>query len=78
MDREEKVYEAVINQKQFHMDRESRSTKAILELAEENLRKKYTKEESLQIFIRAGILDKDGNFTAPYQNLAKYVKYTNR
>lgn len=60
------------------MDRESRSNKEILELAEENLKKKYTKEESLQIFISAGILDKDGNFTAPYQNLAKYVKYTNR
>lgn len=60
------------------MDRQSRSNKEILELAEKNLKRKYTKEESLQIFIRAGILDKDGKFTAPYQNLARYVKYTNQ
>lgn len=60
------------------MDRESRSTKEILESAEKALKKEHTKEESLRIFISAGILDQDGNFTAPYQNLAKYVKYTNR
>lgn len=60
------------------MDRESRSTKEILESAERALKKEHTREESLQIFISAGILDKDGNFTAPYQTLAKYVKHTNQ
>ncbi len=62
----------------FYMDRYTRSTKEIMESAKKALKKKYTKEESLQVFISAGILDKDGNFTPPYQNLAKYVKYTNR
>jgi hypothetical protein len=28
--------------------------------------KTYTKEESLQIFVSAGILDKEGDFTDPY------------
>lgn len=60
------------------MDRYERSYKEIMEMFERDLKKKYTKEESLQFFVRAGILDKDGNFTAPYQNLAKYVKYSNR
>lgn len=60
------------------MDRYEKSYKEIMEMLERDLKKKYTKEESLQFFVRAGILDKDGNFTAPYQNLAKYVKYTNR
>lgn len=60
------------------MDREEKAYKAAMESIERDLKKKHTKEESLQFFVKAGILDKDGNFTAPYQNLAKYVKYTNR
>lgn len=60
------------------MDRHERSYKEIMEMFEKGLKKKHTKEESLQFFIKAGMLDKDGNFTAPYQNLAKYVKYANR
>lgn len=49
-----------------------------MELLERERKKKHTKEECLEMFVKARILDKDGNFTAPYQNLAKYVKYTNR
>jgi len=64
--------------KNIHMDRYTRSNREIMESIERDLKKKYTKEESLQFFVRAGILDRDGNFTTPYQNLAKYVKYTNR
>lgn len=60
------------------MDRYARSDKAIMELLERERKKKHTKEECLEMFVKARILDKDGNFTAPYQNLAKYVKYTNR
>lgn len=60
------------------MDRQEKAYNAAMALAENELKKKYSKEESLQMFISAGILDKDGNFTEPYQNLAKYVKYTNR
>jgi hypothetical protein len=34
----------------------------------------YTKEEALALLCRVGILDKDGNFTKPYKNLARVVK----
>ncbi len=60
------------------MDRYAKAYKAAMESVERELGKKHTREESLQIFIRAGILDKEGKFTATYQNLAKYVKYTDR
>ena len=36
--------------------------------------KHYTKEEALADLIRAGHLDKDGNFTEPYKHLATVVK----
>jgi hypothetical protein len=36
--------------------------------------KHYTKEEALAVLIRAGLLDKDGNFTEPYKHLATVVK----
>lgn len=52
--------------------------KLAMESAEKALLRKVTKEEALESLVRAGILDRAGNFTAPYQNLAKYVKYTNR
>ena len=48
------------------MDRYERSHKEIMEMFEKGLKKKHTKEESLQFFIKAGMLDKAGNFTAPY------------
>ena len=43
--------------------------KYLLEHAEEQLRKPVTKEEALQSFIRAGILDEHGNLTQPYIDL---------
>jgi uncharacterized protein GlcG (DUF336 family) len=52
--------------------------KLAMESAKKALKKKVTKEEALQDLVSAGILDKDGNFTGPYRNLAKYFKYTNR
>ena len=48
--------------------------KRLRELAAEELRKPITREEALQNFIDAGIMDKDGNFTEPYKNLAKVIK----
>jgi hypothetical protein len=48
--------------------------KNLMDLAEERLKKGYTREEALRALQHAGILDKDGNHTAPYQNLARAVK----
>ena len=45
----------------------------LMELAEKKLQKGYTKEEALYALYFAGILDENGNFTKPYQNLASVV-----
>lgn len=50
--------------------------KLAMESAEKALLRKVTKEEALESLVRAGILDRAGNFTEPYQSLAKYVRYT--
>lgn len=46
----------------------------LTELARQQLKKGVTKEEALRSFIRAGILDKKGKFTKPYENLSRVVK----
>ena len=48
--------------------------KNLMDLADEKLKKGFTREEALRSFQDAGILDKDGNFTLPYQNLARVMK----
>ncbi|WP_217602552.1 hypothetical protein [Chitinophaga sp. GbtcB8] len=45
-----------------------------MKAAKEELEREVTPEEALRQLVAAGILDKDGNFTAPYQNLAKVVR----
>ena len=40
-----------------------------MKFAKEELEREVTPEEALAQFVDAGIMDKDGNFTAPYQNL---------
>lgn len=45
-----------------------------IKFAKEELEREVTPEEALRQLVAAGILDKDGNFTAPYQNLARVVK----
>ena len=47
----------------------------LMDLADELLKKthSYTKEEALRDLYNAGILDKEGNFTKPYENLARVV-----
>ena len=45
-----------------------------MKFAKEELEREVTPEEALRQLVAAGILDKDGNFTAPYQNLARVVK----
>lgn len=52
--------------------------KLAMEAAEKELKRKMTKEEALHELIDAGILDKKGNFTAPYSNLARVVKKDRR
>ena len=50
--------------------------KRLMDLAAKGLEDahKMTKEEALAVLIRAGHLDKDGNFTEPYKHLATVVK----
>lgn len=43
----------------------------LIDLATEKLKKGYTQEEARLALYNAGILDKDGNFTEPYKNLAR-------
>lgn len=38
-----------------------------------NLKKKVSKESALATFVSAGILDKKGNFTTPYNDLKTVV-----
>ena len=43
-------------------------------IALEGLKKSLTPEEALRSLMDAGILDENGNHTAPYQNLGRAVK----
>jgi hypothetical protein len=45
----------------------------IMERLAKELQKPSSKEEALQTFIQAGILDENGEFTQPYRHLAKVV-----
>jgi len=47
--------------------------KLIEELALKKLAEGFTKEEALASLQSAGILDGKGEFTAPYQNLGRYI-----
>ncbi|HEY4063540.1 MAG TPA: hypothetical protein VGM30_16650 [Puia sp.] len=42
----------------------------LMELAQKKLQEKVSKEEALRSLVRAGILDENGNLTAPYASLA--------
>jgi hypothetical protein len=42
----------------------------LMELAQKKLQEKVSDEEALRSFIRAGILDENGNLTAMYASLA--------
>lgn len=48
-----------------------REIQILIDYAEGILAKGITKEEGLRYLQEAGILDKDGNHTPPYQNFAK-------
>jgi|GEM_PF-528774 hypothetical protein len=43
---------------------------SLMDLAKREAEKVLTKEEALAELVSAGILDKDGNFTEPYKDLA--------
>lgn len=43
----------------------------IIKLAKDKLEEKISKKEALEHFMRAGILDSNGNFTEPYAILRR-------
>lgn len=43
-------------------------------IAIEKIKNGVTREEALESFIRAGILDKNGNYTEPYKILEKAIR----
>jgi len=45
----------------------------LMELAESKIRSGVTAEEALRTFIGAGIMDADGNYTAPYLELLEGI-----
>ncbi|MEJ0103561.1 MAG: hypothetical protein WDO19_13860 [Bacteroidota bacterium] len=47
--------------------------KRLEDLAKNKLQKGVSKEEALRSLQQAGILDKKGDFTSPYKNLARIV-----
>lgn len=57
-----------------HTTMSEKDIKNLMDLADEKLKKGVTREEALRSLQAAGILDKDGNHTEPYQNLAKAIK----
>jgi hypothetical protein len=48
--------------------------KNLMDLAREQLKKGFTREEALRSLQDAGILDKDGKHTPPYQNLGREIE----
>lgn len=46
----------------------------LIDLAKNTLKKGVTKEEAMDRLVSAGILDKDGNYTKHYPNLARFSK----
>jgi hypothetical protein len=51
-----------------------KQVKLLIEMFKRIRKEKRTKEESLQILMRAGILDEHGNHTEPYKILGAAVK----
>ncbi|WP_153800959.1 hypothetical protein [Foetidibacter luteolus] len=47
-----------------------KDVKRLTDLATEKLKKNISKKDALRSLMDAGILDKHGNFTPPYKNLA--------
>jgi hypothetical protein len=48
--------------------------KKLIDLAKTKLKEKRTKKEALASLVSAGIMTKKGNYTKPYQDLARAVK----
>lgn len=48
--------------------------KKLEDIAIEQLKKGFTREEAHQSLMRAGILDENENFTEPYKHLGEAVK----
>jgi hypothetical protein len=52
----------------------NKDIKKLVDMAKAKLKEKPTKEEALQSFVSAGIMNAKGEFTAPYAILSKVVK----
>ena len=46
----------------------------LMDLAKRKLNEKRTKKQALDTLISAGILTEKGNYTKPYQHLARVIK----
>ena len=46
----------------------------LMDLAKKKLTEKRTKKQALASLVSAGIMTEKGNYTKPYQHLAKVVK----
>ncbi len=51
----------------------SKDVKRMIELAEKKLQKGVSQKEALESLQRAGILNKKGDFKAPYKHLAQAI-----
>lgn len=57
-----------------HTTMSEKDIRRLMDLAREELRKGITREEAIRSLMDAGILDKDGHYTKPYQNLSKAIR----
>jgi len=48
---------------------EDKDIQRLIDLAEAGLYRSYTKEEALALLVKAGILDENGEPTAPYREM---------
>ena len=46
----------------------------LINLAKKKLKQKHTKKQALASLVSAGIFTEKGNYTKPYQNLARVIK----
>jgi hypothetical protein len=59
--------------KRIDLKMSDKEIKELTDLAKDRLKRKVSKEEALQTFMMAGILDKNGQFTEHYPHLAAAV-----
>ena len=53
---------------------DDKDIKRLIDLAKRLLKQKQTKKQALASLVSAGILTEKGNYTKPYQHLARVIK----